>query len=369
MKKIATVLPVGHDFHISPEPFLIGMNDLLHIKNIGKAAYEFMTAMQVIMYICRHELRLKPDLKSFHKTVVNGFQKDYKDVFALFPNKAPRFMRIDLMHNAQGEWKIAEIDPTNKHGLGFALLCRNESGHGESQKILTMLAKTVGEGKNLCLILGLKEEFFRQEQQYFATQLQKVLGTNVTLVQEGSYRWETELRSRINDDSYIFFDLPIIQDAVLSKELLALYKSKPRRFMNPPEHWMGNKALLAFVHEPEMRQILKAFLKESVIEELRNYISPTYLHKQEGRYVAKKYYSSGAKGVYFNQRDVNTATNVVYQQFVEQQWHMINGSNQYIRLAAHFIGSELGELTVTALPELPVHGNSRAVNMHVGLKT
>lgn len=363
MKNLSWIVPNGQCFSLSDELFVIQPVDLQKIVDLGFVISRFMSAMQAIV-----NTAVNPHLNSWklvRDILLIELNPEHKKLLGMHLQRNSLLTRIDLMVDESGELKIAEIDPTNKHGIGFALLCRNESGCGERQKILSLFGDLLDGYKNFSIIISRKDEFFQKEQAYFARKLGEYIGKSVDIFLEGD---KQEIMRHIDDAYCCFLDCPVVSDGDLNQKLTSVFEKTPKRFLVPPKPWMGNKALMAFLHEPALLKILNAFMSEKDIALLQKHVPPTFITKpQSDSFVVKKVLSSGAKGVFFNGNAPDR--HVVYQQYVSQRKFLLEEKEQYVRLAAHFVGVRLAELTVTSSAQIPVHGNSESVNYHVVLKS
>jgi len=367
MRNLSWVVPNEQRFNLSDELFAIKLDDLQKIVTIGHVVSKFMTAMQTIVHVA-----VSPNLKLIKSYLIRDIllrdiSVQHKKLFGVHPQKNSLLTRIDFMVDEAGGLKIAEIDPMNKHGLGFALLCRNESGHGERQKILSLFSELLSGYEDLSIIISRKDEFFKKEQAYFAQKLSEYICKPVYVILEND---KQEIIKRIENQSSCFLDCPVLDDKDMNQKLLDVFVNTPKRFMVPPKHWMGNKAIMAFLYEPVLLEILHVFLSDVDINLLQEYVPSTFLTKPKpefGRFVVKKAMSSGAKGVFFEGGAPDKG--VVYQKYVPQKKFFLDGKEQHVRLAAHFVGVKLAELTVTSSAQVPVHGNSESVNYHVVLKS
>lgn len=366
MKNINWIVPSGQCFNLSDELFMIEPIDLQKIVAMGPVINRFMFAMQAIVHtMLNPQLKLSHSWQLVRESLLIELSVEHKKIAGIYPQRNSLLTRIDFMIDDTGELKIAEIDPMNKHGVGFALLCRNESGHGERQKILSLFSEILDGYENLSIIITRKDEFFQKEQAYFARKLGEHAGKSVDILAEKD---DGGIIRRIENPACCFLDCPVLAGCHLNQKLLDLFTNTPKRFLVPPKHWMANKALMAFLHEPALFEILRSFLSEGDIMMLRQHIPPTFTTNPDlAGFVVKKVLSSGARGVFFSGNAPDKQ--VVYQQYVPQKRFLLDAKPQHIRLAAHFIGARLGELTVTSSNQVPVHGNSESINYHVVLKS
>jgi len=339
MKNLELV-PNGHTFTIDEEkPFLITAQDFQNISRIGVLVYTLLRS--VVEGMKKSSLTIS-DLLCF------GLDTGYRNLGTIHPERLPTLIRVDLMVDVCGRWKIAEIDPANKHGTGFALATRYESGAGERQKLLSLLAPYITD--DVTIVLGRKETFFRFEQRYLAEKLAEHTGKNVVVVPE------EKLAKKLGGG--LILDFPFCDNA--STELLTRrFMEQPECFINPPRHFLGGKALMTMPYE-HAEWLEDAGMSKPEIDELKKYLPPTYL----GPFVGKEVFSSGAKGVSFHGVD----NRAVFQQYVTQNSFSLGGTEKFIRMACFFVGSSLGELIVSANTVLPVHGGNTAVHYHVNMK-
>lgn len=340
MKNLKYLVPKGHTFMIDEEnPHMITRQDLNHISRVGVLVYTLMKAVM-------DGLRKSPSLVS--GVLFGGLDKDYQTLGMMHPERYPLLTRVDLMVDVEGNWKIAEIDPSNKHATGFSLATRLESGAGERQKFLPLLAPHITE--DVTIVLARKETFFRYEQRFFAEKLAEHTGKKVIVVPEDNLK--------TLDGTGLILDFPFCDE--MCRELLGRrFQEQPESFVNPPRHHLGGKALMTLPWEYE-KWLESAGMNQLEIQELKTYLPPTY----SGPFVAKEVFSSGAKGVNFDSIGKHT----VFQKYVEQRPFGMNGEKKFIRLACFYVGSALAELIVAATTQLPVHGGEGAVNYHVNLR-
>ncbi|MFZ2150273.1 MAG: hypothetical protein WAV15_03900 [Minisyncoccia bacterium] len=368
MKYLESLVPRGHSFRLSDELFMISKSELDVLISLGPAVSKFMTASQAIIQMALLDLDLSARWKRVRELLFTDINAQYKKTLHLHPQRNSRVTRVDFMVDQKGEFKIAEIDPLNKHGLGFALACRNESGNGDRQKILSYFGELMHNYDEMCIILSPKDKFFTLEQTYFAAKLSESTGKPVSVISGEDLE---ELKRKALSERCCFLDCPVLDNETANEALIKVFVSSPKRFIIPPKHWMGNKSLMAFVHDNEsgVSGLLELLLDTAALKKMKFHTPPTFVGEpwDDDALVMKKVMSSGAKGVFFEGRVSDR--DVIYQRFVPQRTYLLDGKNQFIRLAAHYVGSRLAELTVTASEKIPVHGNSSSINYHVGLKT
>ncbi|MBI4224955.1 MAG: hypothetical protein HY617_01345 [Candidatus Sungbacteria bacterium] len=252
------------------------------------------------------------------------------------------------MVDVEGNWKIAEIDPSNKHGMGFALATRYENRAGDRQKLLSLLAPFVTE--DMTVVLGRHEEFFRLEQRYFAKLLTEYTGKRIEVVSEDG------IPKKLKKGKGLILDFPFCHNLESRVLLGRRFMEQPEAFINPPRHALGSKALMTLPWEHE-EWLEDAGMLLTEIRELKKYLPPTYF----GPFVVKELFSSGAKGVVFDA----VKKRAIFQKYVAQRVFSFVGQEKFIRMACVFVGPSLAELTLSANTKLPVHGSNTAVHYHV----
>ena len=340
MKNLEFLVPSGHTFVVDEEkPFLITSEDFRHISRIG---------VLVHMLLERTVDGLGKDPHVVSTVLFDGLDEYYRQLGTAHPQMYPTLIRVDLMVDIAGNWKIAEIDPANKHGMGFALATRYESGAGNQQKLLSLVAPFVTD--DVTVVLGRQEEFFRLEQRYFAKMLAEYTGKRIEVVSEDG------LPKKLRRGKGLILDFPFCNNLKSREVLGRRFLGQPEVFFNPPRHALGSKALMTLPWEHE-EWLEHAGMSMTEIRELRKYLPPTYL----GPFVVKDVLSSGARGVSFDA----ISTNTVSQKYLKQRTFSFGRQEKFIRMACIFIGSSLAELTVSTDTKLPVHGGDSAVHYHV----
>lgn len=340
MKNLTHLVSKGHQFLVDDEhPFLITKEDVGRIARIGEVAYALLTKTQD---------GLHAGAPSIEEVLAQGGTERHMPLQLLHPDRYPVLIRIDLMVDTKGNWMIAEIDPSNKHGTGFSMAIRNESNAGERQKLLTLLGQHVTG--DTAIILGRKESFFHKEQSYFADLLSKQTGHKVRAL--ASEHVVKKLKPH-----ELILDFPSCCAPEAHELLVHEWTERPERFINPPRHLLGSKALMTLPFE-HCEWLTAHGMEDSVLRELQQCIPATYL----GPFVSKETYSSGAKGVSFG-----SGKAAVFQRFVAQRAFEFDGAQQFIRMACFYVGPQLAELAVSACSQLPVHGGDATVNYHVNL--
>lgn len=338
MKILESLVPRGKIFMVDEKrPFMITTEDIQHISKIGALVH-------ILLKCTLNGLEKNPHPVSTF--LFDGLDAYYRQLSTAHIEMSPTLTRVDLMIDVEGNWKIAEIDPSNKHGMGFALATRYESGTGEEQRLLSLLVPYVTD--DVTIVLGRKDTFFHLEQCFFAEKLAAYSAKNIAVV----------LEEKLATDFHggLILDFPLC-DNIESRELLGRkFMERPESFINPPRHVLGSKALMTLPYE-HAGWLEDAGMSRFLIDELKEYLPPTYL----GPFVVKEVFSSGSKGIFFNAVGKRT----VSQRYLDQYTFLLNGQKKFIRMACVFVGHSLAEMTVSADTRLPVHGGNTAVHYHV----
>lgn len=341
MRILEYLVPRKHIFMIDEEmPFVITAKDFQRISRIG-------ALVRTLLKCTLDGLGKNPyPVSTF---LCDGLDAYYRQLSIAHIEMSPTLTRVDLMVDVEGNWKIAEIDPSNKHGMGFALATRYESGAGKEQKLLSLLAPYVTD--DVTIVLGRKDSFFHLEQQFFAEKLAEHTTKKIVIIPE---------EKLIRDfHGGLILDLPFCDNAD-SRELLGRrFIEQPESFINPPRHMLGNKALMTLPYE-HAEWLEDAGMSRVEIDELKQYLPPTYL----GPFVVKEVFSSGAKGVFFDAVGKHT----VSQRYLDQYVFLLHGQKKFIRMACIFVGPALAELTASSDTRVPVHGGNTAVHYHVQVR-
>jgi len=356
------LVPGNNEYKIADTSFDITTKEIEEIVDLTRIAYKFLRAMHHLNSVICKNNNLVRSASVLKKIIHCDVPKNYKAAILNSSNNSmPLFMRIDVMKDINGNFKIAEIDPMNKHGLGFATACREQNERMQHQKLFTLLEQAIAKKKctEICIVISKDEEFFFLEQVYFAEKITENINIKTSVILEG----DELLQQKIDDDNCHFLDCPIFQNKY-DTSLLDAFTKQPERFLNPPQHWMGNKALMSVVFEESFRDLIGLFISQDLIRGMQKFLPQTYYTKpHQGKYVTKILHSSGARGVFLDGKYIGNE-DVIYQEFVEQKKY----SQGYTRLAVHAIQGQLAELTITASDSLPVHGGNNSINYHVNIK-
>lgn len=333
------------------------------------------------------------------KALRTGVPAIYHDIMLLNPSSAPSICKVDIMESVDGEYRIAEIDGHNKHGLGYSTLAARirRAVMPEAKAFLGVAATLAQEVKrrgenDIVLLYTDQERFYLPEFRILQAEL-ATHGVEVVVVAESDVRVEGE-KAIVNRDGKnyrLFVDLPFLyRNRTLNALLAALYRAGEVDFLIPPKPFYGSKAVLALfrndIGKEELEAILKSQIRPSSLELLRRYIPETYLvHKRlkeehwrdkykDKRFVLKESISSGMKGTVFSDEPHFDAIMAracdSYYRFILQeevtnrsrsfQYFTNNGDIQqdewFMRVTVHYTTRRVADIVITARRDKKVHG-------------
>src|SRR3989338_3790434 len=102
MKNLNYLVSQGHSFMVDDENlFYISTEDLGHISRLGALVYTFLKAVMN---------GLRNDPAPVSEVLFDGLQADYHAFNVAHLERHPVLIRVDLMVDINGNWKIAEIE-------------------------------------------------------------------------------------------------------------------------------------------------------------------------------------------------------------------------------------------------------------------
>jgi len=386
-----------HAFLLSPSVYQITPAQRDELQDLGRAIFDCLSGLSHIGVIAYDQsLNYTGAWRLVRKVFSTGVPQIYQELQGMNVKDIPRLLKVDLMVDQDGNFKIAEIDGHNKHGLGYSTLGKRfrqaiypdaRALPGTVKLLVTEMQRT---GQDVAkLFFADQERFYLPEfevaQQEFAAE-----GATLQLLPE------LQVSSAQLQDG-IFLDLPFLyKRTALYTPIIASYRTGQVRFVIPPKPFMGAKGLLAIVRNDTgdelLESLLQTFIKPKSLELVRRYIPPTLLVGKmaagmeqvqaltaTNRYVLKESISSGMKGTIFSDDPafnqtlkVASATqlNWILQEEVVNQpqtfsWYE-NGGNRapvlctaddwFMRVTVQYVQHQLADVIVTARRDKAVHG-------------
>lgn len=171
---------ISHAFLLSPSVYRITDSEHQTLQQVGQAINDCMIGLSHIAFIAYNkELNCRGAWQMARSVFSTGVPKMYLELQGSNPNRISRLIKVDFMVDRNGNFKIAEIDGHNKHGIGYstlALRCREalyplDKSMGGVVKMLSDEIKRQGRNE-LKLFYADQEKFYLPEfeiaQQEFA---------------------------------------------------------------------------------------------------------------------------------------------------------------------------------------------------------
>ncbi|MBI5230488.1 MAG: hypothetical protein HY981_04285 [Candidatus Magasanikbacteria bacterium] len=390
----------SHGFILSPSVYEVSQEKRDELEAIGVALHDCLAGLGRIATIA-----FTPSL--YHSTTWGmiakvlgiGVPEIYHDIMLLNPSSALSICKVDLMESEDGNFRIAEIDGHNKHGLGYSTLAaRIRKTVMPDAKVFpgvaAALAKEIerrGE-KSVVLLYADQERFYLPEFCILKSEL-ATHGIDVMVVAESDVRVESEKAIMCPDgkDYKLFVDLPFLyHNRTLNAWLAARYRAGEIAFLIPPKPFLGSKAILALLRndtgDEQLEAILKSQIRPTSLNLLRQYIPETYLvHKREReeywlgkcdskRFVLKESISSGMKGVIFTDdphfgKIMKCASDSFFRfilqgEVINRSWSFQHFTNRgylqqgewFVRVTVHYAIRHVADVVITARQDKKVHG-------------
>ncbi len=394
----------NHSFFLSPSLYQISDAKYQELLKLGFALYDCLLGLSHIATIAYDQNLNYGGVWAFIRKIFStGVPKIYQELQAIKVRDIPKLLKVDLMVDQDGNFKIAEIDGHNKHGLGYSTLAKRfREVLKEEKSVFPGVVKSLaGEIKNagyseLKLFYADQERFYLPEFEIAGNEFAKH-GIDCKIVSETNA--DEEFLS-----SGLFLDLPFLYDRVgLYETIISAYKNGDVKFIIPPKPFLGAKSVLAFLRndnkDEKIEAILRTFIfKDDSLNLVRRYIPETFfVGKQsesfesittrilEKDYVLKESISSGMKGTIFSDQPdfkkvlqvaCNSKTNWILQEEVKNNpqtfsWFNGNGNTPelktsedwFMRVTTHYVNRQLADIIVTARRDKAVHGAKDSIQI------
>lgn len=391
----------SHAFLLSPSVYRITQDQQMDLQKLGFAIQNCLAGLSHISVIANDAgLNYSEHWLYARRIFSSGVPKVYHELQGLNVKHTPKLLKVDLMVDQAGRFKIAEIDGHNKHGLGYSTLAmrfRNALYSREKTlpgvvSLLSSELKRLGYDK-IKLFYADRERFYLPE---FEVAQQEFLKHDINCVIAS----ESDVSESFLMDG-IFLDLPLLYDRQsLYQTIIPAYKNGDVEFIIPPKPFLGAKGVLALLRNDTQDESLEAllitFIKKQSLELVRQYIPETFLIGKQAQgmefiqerisnknYILKESISGGMKGTVFSHEDCfdgilakacSTKMNWILQEEVINQPQTFSwfdrGSSEVqvandwlMRVVVHFVSRQMGDITVTACREKAVHGGKNCLQI------
>lgn len=384
----------SHSFLLSTSVYQITQLQKKELSSLGFGLYDCLLGLSHIAVIAYDkELNYGGSWAIIRKIFSSGVPHFFQELQGLNVKDVPRLLKVDLMINQNGEFKIAEIDGHNKHGLGYSTLAMNfrRALHHDKESLPGVVRTLSEEIKRLGydhfkFFYADHDRFYVPEFEIAVQEFSKH-GISCNLISENT----------CNKDILgegLFIDLPFLSNNIdLYDTIIPAYKNGKVKFIIPPKPCLGSKGVLALLRndwqDQGLESILRSFISLKSLELIRKYIPETIFVGTQGegldkikkrifskKYVLKESISSGMKGTVFSDSldfdetlilATKSGINWILQEEVENQpqtysWYE-NGSDclstsndWFARVTVHYVNRQLADIVVTARRDKSVHG-------------
>lgn len=385
----------SHKFLLSPSVYHITKAQRDQLARLGHALHDCMLGLSHIAVIAYDPgLNYNGMWSQVRKVFSTGVPKIYQELQGMNVRHLPKLLKVDLMVDHDGSFKIAEVDGHNKHGMGYSTLGLRfcESLYPEATrlpgtvKMLAALVKRLGHSE-LKLLYADQERFYIPE---FEVAQQEFAKHGVSCVIRSEMEADKEFVT-----SGLFVDLPFLYHREgLYGYIVPAYKDGEVGFIIPPKPFLGAKGVLALLRndreDAKLEAMLRAFIKMPSLAFVRDFVPETFLvgtqaeavhatsvRTQSKKYVLKESISSGMKGTVFLEdatfdstlaRACESQMNWILQEEIVNQpqtfsWfeddtaHSLKSADDwFMRVTVQYVGRELADVIVTARRDKAVHG-------------
>lgn len=391
----------SHGFTLSPSVYEISQEKRTELEDLGKALHDCLSGMGRIATIaCNPTLCHGATWGMIAKVVRTDVPALYHDIMLHRPGSSPSICKVDLLESEDGEYRIAEIDGHNKHGLGYsALAARIRRALAPTAVafpgVASLIAKEVlRRGKDSAILLYADQErFYAPEFRILQAEI-ATHGIDMPVVAErdvcvGNGRMIANGVGDISDR--LFVDLPFLYHHDSLNALLAeRYRNGEIDFLIPPKPFLGSKAVLALLRnsgdDENLEAILRSHIGASSLDLLRRFTPKTFLvgRRMNGvgaqltangnRFVLKESISSGMKGTMFQDdaaftHTLERASGSLYRAILQEEVvnrprtflsfaadGSVREDTWYTRVTVHYAVRRVADVTVTARTDKKVHG-------------
>lgn len=392
----------SHSFLLSPSIYGVTEIQRQELSKLGHALYDCLLGLSHIAVIAYDSnLNYGGAWNLARRVFSTGVPKVYQELQGINVRHIPKLLKVDLMVDKNGNFKIAEIDGHNKHGLGYSTLgLRFRKALYPKAKGFTGVVKTLSEEiKRLeCDELKL---FYADQEQFYVPEFE------VAKQEFHRYGIDCIIVSETNaDETFVeeglFIDLPFLYYKTnLYKKIIPAYKNGKVEFLIPPKPFLGAKGVLALLRNDgkndQLEAILQSFIKKSSLDLTRQYIPETLLVGRQAesfdsvkektsnkKYVLKESISSGMKGTVFSDSldfekilfgACKSNMNWILQEEVENQaqtfsWFENENDSEpktskdwYVRVTTQYVNRQLADVIITARRNKAVHGAKDCIQL------
>ncbi len=393
----------SHAFLLSPSVFAITHTQHQELNGLGVALFDCLLGLSHIAVIAYDPKVNYDGAWRFARRVFSaGVPHAYVPLQAANFKHIPRLLKVDVMVDNQGNFKIAEIDGHNKHGLGYATLVKRirEAIYPKANALpgtVSLLAQEIRRlgHEHITIFYGDQERFYIPEFEIAADELRKH-SIHCSVISEMEAKEESLIQG-------LFLDLPFLyRKKELYDYIIPAYQEGAVQFIIPPKPFLGSKGTLALLrndsHNEHLEAILCSFIKRSSLETIRRYtpeilligrhaerIEATEQRMKEKRYVLKESISSGMKGTIFSDdpsfekvlaRACKAHANWIIQKEVtnmpqELSWYETDNNkvalktsqDWFMRVTLQYVNRQLGDIVVTACRNKAVHGAKNCIQI------
>ena len=385
----------SHSFLLSPSVYEVTEAQCQELSKLGHALYDCLLGLSHIAVIAYDSSLNYGGAWNFARKVFStGVPKIYQELQGINVRHIPKLLKVDLMIDQNGSFKIAEIDGHNKHGLGYSTLglrfrkalYPKAKGFPGAVKTLAEEVKRMGHAE-LKLLYSDQEQFYVPE---FEVAKQEFHRNGI----------DCKIVSEMNaDETFVeeglFLDLPFLyHKANLYETIIPAYKNGKVEFIIPPKPFLGAKGVLALLRNDgkndQLEAILLSFIKKPSLDLARQYIPETLLVGRQAesfesvkektsnkKYVLKESISSGMKGTVFSDSPdfekvlfgaCKSNMNWILQEEVENQAQTFSwfdnendskprtSKDWLMRVTTQYVNRQLADVIITARRDKAVHG-------------
>jgi hypothetical protein len=377
-----------HGYQLSPAAYVLSGEQASELERLSEATHSAVSSLnqQLVAYAARSPKLTNGEagLLKRAKIATRGLLSPYDGV-----NEVPPVLKVDLVQDVAGHFRIVEVDSYNPRGFGYATLLERSLPElwrtprlPGIERLATMIGEHSSQVDTWYLLVSEFERYYETSARIFVRALND-FGVAAKLVREQEL-YQNPGHPLFTDPSAGVLVIPDTLDQYpqVRQALVKQYQNGTLTTFYPPLSYLGSKGFLPELREqPGMDEFLpKTTLVGKKHNGWKDRVDP---HKPQ---VLKATVSSGMKKVLFSDLDtagfcrtLEEASNLpgsswILQEQVEQEPIPIvafddDGArveNQYfLRITAYVSAQGLVDAEITGRPDRKVHGAPDCIQIPV----
>ena len=291
---------------LSPAAYVVCKTQREELERLSRAVYTHVEALARKLSTLGKSTRLTHEEAFFLGLAKNGIRGLLKP--SEHDGNIPPVIKVDLVQDSQGHYKIAEVDVYNPRGFGYLALLDGlvPDGATTAGPGISAIADSMNHfsrDAQWVIVVSEFERYYYPTYSIFANALEQ-RGLRVSVFRGRELAAGSETLAKISH----VFAVPdtFVEHPEVRKLLLSRYRARELSAFYPPAAYLGSKAYLPFLRA---QPGLEEFIPPSALVCRRS--DPWKMIGRETPVVLKGVMSSGHKQVIFSKREPVTFENTL----------------------------------------------------------